>query len=324
VAPDQPDRHVLLSLGAGVQSTTLALMAARGDLPLPEAAIFADTGWESAVTYAHLEWLTAELRGVLPIHVVRKERRDGSAAHIRDDALGVVAGRLARMATPPVFVKGSREYNPCPDPAQQERFVRHVGGAANFVVMPLFARSFTGKTSQLKRQCTGEYKIEPIIRKTRELVGRRRGTRRTQPPYVEMWIGISADEKAARCKPSREPWITNRRPLRELGLTRRDCERWLLDHYGLRVPKSSCIGCPYHDDRLWREIKLHRPDEWAEAVAFDRAIRRLPMVQGECYVHRSCVPLDEVDLRTPEERGQLALPLHDGDNDGDGWDLCQP
>lgn len=322
MAPDPSDRHVLLSLGAGVQSTTLALMAARGDLPLPEAAIFADTGWESAVTYAHLEWLTTTVGGVLPIHVVRRERRDGFAAHIRDDALGVVAGRLSRMATPPVFVKVSRESNPCPDPAQQERLVRHVGGAANFVAMPLFARTFTGKTSQLKRQCTGEYKIEPIIRKARELVGRRRGTRRTRPPYVEMWIGISADERAARCKASREPWLTNRWPLRELGLTRRDCERWLLEHYGLRVPKSSCIGCPYHDDRLWREIKLHRPEEWAEAVAFDRAIRRLPMVQGECYVHRSCAPLDEVDQRTPEDRGQLALLFRDGD-DGDGEDLCQ-
>jgi hypothetical protein len=322
VAAEGADRRVILSLGAGVQSTALALMAARGELPLPEAAIFADTGWESAATYAHLEWLTGVLRDVLPVHVVRKQRRDGGAAHIRDDALGVVAGRLPRMATPPVFVKGLREYNPCPIPAQQEKFVRHVGGAANFVVMPLFARSFTGKTSQLKRQCTGEYKVEPIIRKTRELVGRRRGARRTQPPFVEMWLGISADEKPTRCKPSREPWIANRWPLRELGMTRRDCERWLLDHYGLRVPKSACIGCPFHDDRLWREIKLRRPDEWADAVAFDRAIRRLPMVQGECYVHRSCVPLAEVDLRTPEDMGQLALPIPDGD--ADCGDLCQP
>ena len=161
-------------------------------------------------------------------------------------------------------------------------------------------------------------KIEPIVRRVRELVGLRRGTRRTAPPFVEMWIGISADERATRCKPSREPWITNRWPLRELGMTRRDCERWLREHHGLRVPKSACVGCPYHDDRLWREIKLERPDEWAEAVAFDRAIRRLPMVQGECYLHRSCVPLDEVDLRTPEDRGQLSLlPA------GDAGDDCQ-
>src|SRR5688572_32281679 len=58
VAGDGAGRRVILSLGAGVQSTALALLAARGELPLPEAAIFADTGWESAVTYAHLDWLT--------------------------------------------------------------------------------------------------------------------------------------------------------------------------------------------------------------------------------------------------------------------------
>ena len=47
------------------------------------------------------------------------------------------------------------------------------------------------------------------------------------------------------------------------------------------------------------------------------------MAQGACSVHRSCVPLDEVDLRTPEERGQLTLALGDGDADGDGGDWCQ-
>ena len=36
----------ILSLGAGVQSTTLALMAAHGEVEAPDCAIFADTGWE--------------------------------------------------------------------------------------------------------------------------------------------------------------------------------------------------------------------------------------------------------------------------------------
>jgi hypothetical protein len=65
-------------------------------------------------------------------------------------------------------------------------------------------------------------------------------------------------------------------------------------------------------------MRLHRPEEWAEAVAFDREIRHLPGVRGECYLHRSCVPLDEVDLRTPEEKGQLALHLAT-----DAGDFCQ-
>lgn len=38
----------VLSLGAGVQSTTLALLAAHGEIgPMPDCAIFADTRWES-------------------------------------------------------------------------------------------------------------------------------------------------------------------------------------------------------------------------------------------------------------------------------------
>lgn len=41
-------RPQVLSLGAGVQSTTLALLAAHSVIgPIPDCAIFSDTGWES-------------------------------------------------------------------------------------------------------------------------------------------------------------------------------------------------------------------------------------------------------------------------------------
>ena len=56
-----PDPVEILSLGAGVQSSTLALMAARGDIKPPKAAIFADTGWEPAKVYDYLEWLEEQL-----------------------------------------------------------------------------------------------------------------------------------------------------------------------------------------------------------------------------------------------------------------------
>lgn len=74
-------------------------------------------------------------------------------------------------------------------------------------------------------------------------------------------------------------------------------------------------------------MKRHRPDEWAEAVAFDREVRLLPMVQGAVYLHRSCVPLDEVDLRTAEDQGQLSFagallgPADDADL-ADPFDQC--
>ncbi|WSA82652.1 hypothetical protein OG930_06905 [Streptomyces sp. NBC_01799] len=44
----------VLSLGAGVQSTCLLLMAAEGHLPGLDVAIFADTGWEPRAVYDHL------------------------------------------------------------------------------------------------------------------------------------------------------------------------------------------------------------------------------------------------------------------------------
>ncbi|GAA5542298.1 MULTISPECIES: hypothetical protein [Brucella] len=53
----------VLSLGAGVQSTMLALMAAHGEIgPMPDCAIFADTGWEPKAVYEHLAWLRSPIR----------------------------------------------------------------------------------------------------------------------------------------------------------------------------------------------------------------------------------------------------------------------
>jgi len=52
----------VLSLGAGVQSSTMALMAACGEItPMPAAAIFADTQAEPAAVYAWLDWLEKQL-----------------------------------------------------------------------------------------------------------------------------------------------------------------------------------------------------------------------------------------------------------------------
>lgn len=67
----------VLSLGAGVQSTTLALMAASGELgEMPDCAIFADTGWEPKAVYEHLERLKAALP--FPVYMVTR-------GNIRDD-----------------------------------------------------------------------------------------------------------------------------------------------------------------------------------------------------------------------------------------------
>ncbi len=69
---------VVISLGAGVQSSTMALMAANGELPKPDCAIFADTGYEPKAVYRYLEFLKKVLP--YPIYNVSK-------GNIRDDML---------------------------------------------------------------------------------------------------------------------------------------------------------------------------------------------------------------------------------------------
>lgn len=60
----------ILNLGAGVQSSALALMSARGELEPLDCAIFADTGWESTKTYEYLDWLDQQV----PFPIIRKRR----------------------------------------------------------------------------------------------------------------------------------------------------------------------------------------------------------------------------------------------------------
>ena len=62
--------HHVISLGAGVQSTVVYLMAALGEVqPMPTAAVFADTHWEPRHVYEHLDWLVS-LELDIPIHTV--------------------------------------------------------------------------------------------------------------------------------------------------------------------------------------------------------------------------------------------------------------
>jgi len=257
-----PDPVEILSLGAGVQSSTLALMAARGDIKPPKAAIFADTGWEPAKVYDYLEWLEEQLP--FPVYKV-------NGGNIRDQA----KADSARFASLPFFTEG--------------------GGMA-------------------RRQCTAEFKIDPVNRKIRELVGLKKGERaKRNRIYANVWIGITTDE-AIRMKPSRLKWIEHKWPLIDKRMNRNDCLQWFIKHGYRTPPKSACIGCPYHSNASWRELRDNSPEEWADAVAFDyemrdgyRGKKGQTVMKEKLFLHRSCVPLDQVDLSTDLDRGQMSL-----------------
>ena len=88
---------VVLSLGAGVQSSVLALMADRGEygLPRPDIAIFADTGWEPQSVYDHLDWLESQLS----FSIVRVK-----ASNLREDILKGVNPSGRKFLEIPAFL----------------------------------------------------------------------------------------------------------------------------------------------------------------------------------------------------------------------------
>ena len=174
------------------------------------------------------------------------------------------------------------------------------------VQIPAFTLSnATGDEGMVKRQCTGHWKIMPIRRRLREILGKKR----PRPGAVEMWIGYSLDEWK-RMKDSGVKYVRHEYPLVDMRMTRGQCAQWL-ESRGLEIPpKSACTFCPYHSAGEWQRMKRAEGRDWEEALAADAAVReRRP---GHLlYVHNSRLPLAEaVDI--PEDRGekQLELEMH--------------
>ena len=248
-----------LSLGAGVQSSAMILMADRGDFgDVPEHAIFADTQSEPPWVYEHLSWLESEIKHI-KIHRV-------TAGSLENDVLKSRDGR-SRFASLPLRVQGS-----------------------------------DGRDSMLRRQCTREYKIAPIEKKVRELLGLKPRQRAKGKFKVEQWIGISLDE-VQRMKPNPNTWITNRWPLVfDKPMRRGEIIDWFTRENFPVPQKSACTFCPFHDDRTWDDMRKNPPSEWSRAVTFDKAIRtgKLRGVNEEAFLHRSLKPLDEVEFNVDD------------------------
>lgn len=127
----------IISLGAGVQSSVMALMAAAGEItPMPTAAIFADTQAEPAGVYHWLDWLEVKLP--FPIYRV-------TAGSITDAQL-----RLRNRT-------------------------KSVGRPYVQSIIPAYIKNQDGTKGILGRSCTADYKIKPIMKAARKIGAVKRG-----------------------------------------------------------------------------------------------------------------------------------------------------
>ena len=256
----------VLSLGAGVQSSTLALMIHKGEIPMVDCAIFADTQAEPPKVYEWLEFIKKTVS--YPVHIV-------TWRNLEQDVLDASQGKYQAFTIP--FYTKNKE---------------------------------TEQKGMLMRQCTADYKIKPVTKKVRELLGYKKGERvDLKEVKVEMLLGISTDE-LRRMRMNRLRYIDNQYPLiNDFGMSRQDCIMWIKDN-GYPMPtKSACYFCPFHSQSTWKEIKENDPELFEKAVQMDRQIRDQEKYKiknkfkDELYLHRSCEPLD----KALEDDGQLDM-----------------
>jgi hypothetical protein len=260
----------ILSLGAGVQSSTLALMIEKGQVPMVDAAIFADVKGEPKAVYEWLDYLKTQVTKY-PIYVV-------TWRNLKQDILDAAQGNY-KAFTAPFFTKNIE----------------------------------TGKKGMLRRQCTSDYKIKPVVQKIRELLGLEKNEKRKKGTKVDLLMGISRDE-VSRMKTNPLKYINNVYPLVEMEMRRSDCLTWMEEHRYPKPPRSACTFCPFHSTAEWRELKKNK-EEWAEVVAMDKAIRSQERfkeknagsdsLKDELYLHRKCIPIDEINFDEEDKQADL-------------------
>ena len=252
----------VLSLGAGVQSTALALMIEKGEFPMVDCAIFADTQGEPKKVYEHLDWLEKNLS--YPIHRVTK-------GNLREDTIKAVDNDV-RVAMSPFFTRNKK----------------------------------TGKKGIMMRQCTFDYKISPLIKEIRRLLGVGYKKRVPKDVLVTQIFGISYDE-LSRMRRAPKKYLKYEYPLVEKEISRKQCLEWMEKNNYPRPPRSACTFCPYHSNKEWRLIKENK-EEWDSAVEFDKKIRNgfvKGNLESELFLHKSAVPLEDADLDEKNDQQDL-------------------
>jgi hypothetical protein len=271
--PPPTTKWNVLNLGAGVQSSCLALMAAKGEItPMPDFAVFADTQAEPQSVYDWLDWLERQLP--FPVYRVTK-------GNLTDESLEV----KIRKSDGPRSKAG-------------DETIRRL--------IPLFGIMPNGdRTAAIGRKCTSDYKVAPIVKEIRSRCEIKRGESEVQ---VTQWIGISFDEMQ-RMRGAAHQWTQHRWPLVETRMRRHDCLEWMRQNGYPEPPRSACYYCPFHSDAEWRRLRDDDPDYFERAVQFDKDIRAKykahdPTMLMEVYLHNSCKPLGEIDFDSDEQKGQ--------------------
>lgn len=259
----------ILSFGAGMQSTALALMCcenakAKGKVPYPlvpvyDAVIYCDLGLEPPWVYHQLEF-------------TRKACED--------------AGIFFKVLDTPLY----------------QDFLKNFGERRT-ISIPWWTIRDDGHKSKMPRNCTIDYKVEEISKFVRwELLGYKKG-QRLRPEDMkahEMHMGFSIEE-SRRCNENPNKLFVNRFPLVDMGMDRSASYTYILERWGLDTKASACAFCPFHRNYFFQHIKEFAPETYAAILKVDHLLRDKnpkPPMDSDLFISRSRKRLDDL---TPED-----------------------
>ena len=270
----------ILSCGAGMQSTALALIScaqAHGEVRYPQvprydAVIYCDLGIEPA-------WVPEQVQFI---------------------------EQACREAGIPFYILQSDLY---------QDYMRNFG-SSRVSAMPFWTLNADDKPGKImRRSCTVDYKIIMIQKFVRYyMLGYRprQWLRSEDTGAHELHIGLSAEERT-RSFPSQHKMFVNKFPLIEMGWERKDTYRYNLEEWGLDSKASACLICPYHKNYFFHYIQRNYPDDYASVVDFDEMLaKRQPMsrIRNRVFLSRSRKRIRELtcqdcdDAQTFEYRGR--------------------
>jgi 3'-phosphoadenosine 5'-phosphosulfate sulfotransferase (PAPS reductase)/FAD synthetase len=262
-------KWTVLNLGAGVQSSCLALMCAKGEIePMPDFAVFADTQAEPQGVYDWLDWLEAQL----PFPVYR-----------------VTNGNLTENSL-------------------KVRQHQKTGADRMPSIIPAFGILSDGtKTAAIGRACTADYKIKPILKAIKEKCGIVRAQKEltvTQMIGIS-WDEIQR-MKDSNSKWTQHRWpliekkMTRRECLQWMKVNGypqppRSACYYCPFHSDTEWRRLRDADPEYFEKAIAFDKELRQKHK-----------NHNKTLKMEVYLHKSCKPLEEVDFDSDTDKGQEA------------------
>jgi hypothetical protein len=164
------------------------------------------------------------------------------------------------------------------------------------VTMPMFSDQIVGEVSKLDGYCSNEWKLRPINRYLRKVLG-------IPTAQQRRWIGFSLDEsrRAIRMMGGQD-WKNGRIrfPLiHDVPLRRAEAINLVQKMGWPTPPRSACYMCPNMADDEWRGIL---PDELAKAAELEKELRKH---DPHVWLHKSCQPIETIDFTKPDDQPEL-------------------